>query len=203
MVLIWINGAFGAGKTHTAHELQRRMAGARVADPELLGFAMHKMLPPGASTDFQDLPQWRAAVVATLRQAESASAGPVLVPMTIVRDDYFDEIIGALRADIDVRHYALIASPETLRTRLGTRLEALGSRLFGGDETWAVRQIERCVTALANERYAVHVPTDHRTLDEVVETIAAEAGLTLTRPRLSSVQFQLRRLSVAARHIRL
>ncbi|CAN5677705.1 tunicamycin resistance ATP-binding TmrB [soil metagenome] len=203
MVLIWINGAFGAGKTHTAHELHRRLPGSRVADPELIGFAMHKMLPPSARDDFQDLPGWRAAVVATLREAARADVGPVIVPMTLVRDDYFDEIVGALRTDIDVRHYCLIASPATLRKRLRTRLEALGSRLFGGDETWAIRQIDRCVAALADKRYATHIRTDDRTVDEVVETIAADAGLTLPVPRLSPLRFQARRLSVAARHIRL
>jgi hypothetical protein len=46
-------------------------------------------------------------VVATLRDAEAAHDGPVIVPMTLVRDDYFDEIVGQLRADgVDVRHYA-------------------------------------------------------------------------------------------------
>lgn len=202
-MLIWINGAFGAGKTHTAHELHRRLPGSHVADPELIGFAMHKMLPGSARDDFQDLPGWRPAVVATLRAAERAARGPVLVPMTIVRDDYFDEIIGTLRAELDLRHYALLASPETLRQRLGSRLEAVGARLLGGDDTWAMRQIDRCTTALASARYASHVPTDDRSLDEVVETIAADAGLTLAAPRLSPLRFQLRRLEVAARHIRL
>ncbi|MGN6415163.1 hypothetical protein [Flexivirga sp.] len=32
-MLIWINGAFGAGKTQTAHELRRRLPEAQVADP--------------------------------------------------------------------------------------------------------------------------------------------------------------------------
>ncbi|MET0235341.1 MAG: AAA family ATPase, partial [Kibdelosporangium sp.] len=126
-MLIWINGAFGVGKTHTAHELHRRLPGSHVADPELIGFAMHKMLPAPARDDFQDLPGWRVAVVATLRAAERVTTGPVIVPMTLVRDDYFDEIIGALRADIDVRHYALIASPATIRRRLSSRLEAVSS----------------------------------------------------------------------------
>jgi hypothetical protein len=202
-VLIWINGAFGAGKTHTAHELQRRLPKAHVADPELIGFAMHKMLPAHARNDFQDLPGWRSAVVTTLRDAERVSTGPVIVPMTLVHNDYFDEIVGALRADIEVRHYALIASPATLRKRLHSRLEALGSRLLGGDETWAMRQIDRCVTALAHDRFATHVPTDDRSLDDVVEAIAADAGLTLTEPRLSPWRFQVRRLNVASRHIRL
>lgn len=148
--MIWINGAFGAGKTHTAHELHRRLPGSHVADPELIGFAMHKMLPAAARDDFQDLPGWRAAVVATLRAAEQAADGPVIVPMTIVRTDYFDEIVGALRTEMDLRHVTLVASPATLQARLGTRLEALGSRVFGGDGTWAMRQIDRCVTALAD-----------------------------------------------------
>lgn len=63
---IWINGAFGAGKTQTAFELRRRLVDAHVADPELLGFALQRTLPPAARTDFQDLalaaprlPPWR------------------------------------------------------------------------------------------------------------------------------------------------
>ena len=202
-MLIWINGAFGAGKTHTAHELHRRLQGSHVADPELIGFAMHKMLPASARDDFQDLPGWRASVVATLRAAEGAAEGPVIVPMTIVRDDYFDEIIGSLRADMELRHYTLVASPATLHRRLGSRLEALGSRVLGGDGTWAMRQVDRCVSALASPRYATHVSTDDRSVDEVVETIAAHSGLTLAAPRLSPLRFQIRRLEVAARHIRL
>ena len=32
-MIIWLNGAFGAGKTQTAWELRRRMADAYVYDP--------------------------------------------------------------------------------------------------------------------------------------------------------------------------
>jgi len=200
-VLIWINGAFGAGKTQTAFELRRRLADAHVADPELLGFAMHRMLPPAARDDFQDLAAWRSAVVDVLQQAEAAHAGPVLVPMTIVRDDYFDEIVGGLRScGVDVRHYALIASPETLRKRLSTRIAFVRSGLRR--ETWAVQQIPRCVAALAQERYATHVHTDQKTTDEVVEWIATDTGLTLQAPRLAPWRYQLRRLEVGINHIR-
>jgi hypothetical protein len=202
-VLIWINGAFGAGKTQTAHELLRRLPDAQVSDPELLGYALHKMLPAAQRTDFQDLPQWRAGVVATLQQADAGAAGPLIVPMTIVRDDYFDEIIGGLRAHgVDVRHYALTASRQTLETRLPQRLGYLGGRLVGRTETWAIAQIDRCVAALSGDRYATHLPKDDATVDEVVETIAREAGLTLTSPRLSGARYQLRRFAVGIRHIR-
>lgn len=199
-MLIWINGAFGAGKTQTAHELHRRIADAHVADPEVLGYALHKMLPPHERGDFQDLAQWRSGVVDTLQQAESAAPGPVIVPMTIVRDDYFDQIVGGLREHgVDVRHYALSASAETLHKRLRSRL----STIRGLEDTWALSNIERCVSALATERYATHVPTDDLPIDEVVEWIAHDAGLPLVQPRMRPARYQLRRLAVGIRHIRI
>lgn len=49
------------------------------------------MLPSEQRHDFQDLPQWRPAW--WIRQS-AAHGGPVIVPMTIVRDDYFEQIGG-------------------------------------------------------------------------------------------------------------
>lgn len=37
-MIIWINGAFGSGKTNTAYELKRRIPNAFVYDPEEAGF---------------------------------------------------------------------------------------------------------------------------------------------------------------------
>lgn len=220
---MWINGAFGVGKTQTAFELHRRLtdptgyrpvddpyadrthaqmrgSAAHVADPELIGFAIRKMLPPAQRGDFQDRPQWRAAVVATLVDAVAAHAGPVIVPMTLVNSDYFDEIMNGLAAKgVEVRHFALIASAETLHRRLRTR----SSYWLGRADTWAMRQIPRCVGALAGERFAEHIPTDNRRLDDVVEDIAARLGLPLAGGRLHPARYQLRRAAVGIRHIRL
>jgi hypothetical protein len=203
-MLIWINGAFGSGKTLIAHGLHRRLRDAHVADPELLGFSLHRMLPPGSRQDFQNLPQWRSGVLTTLIQADAACAGPLIVPMSIVREDYFDEIIGGLRSTgVDVRHYTLTATRETLHRRLRARGAYLLAKALRRDETWAIQQIERCVTALADARYATHVPTDDRTPDEVVEFIAADSSLELVRPRLSPARERIYRLEVGIRHIRL
>jgi hypothetical protein len=162
------------------------------------------MLPTRARRDFQDLPQWRSAVLATIIQAEAACGGLLIVPMSIVRDDYFDEIVGGLRSSgVDVRHYALMATPDTLRRRLRLRSEYVIGRVLGRDETWAMEQIGRCVNALAAERFATHVSTDDRPPGEVVELIAADAGLELIRPRRSPAREHLRRLEIGVRHIRL
>lgn len=202
-MLVWINGAFGAGKTQTAFELHRRLPDAHVADPELIGFAIHKMLPARARGDFQDRPQWRAAVVATLADAVAAHDGPVIIPMTLVNPDYFDEIMGGLsEAGVAVRHFSLVASPDTLRRRLRTRSGYWLGRAVGRDESWAMQQIDRCVTALESDRFAEHVDTDDRTVDEVVEDVAARAALDLTGARLAPVRYQLRRAAVGLRHVR-
>lgn len=202
-MLIWINGAFGVGKTHTAHELERRLGKAHVADPELLGFAIHKMLPAAQRSDFQDRPQWRTGVMETLVQAEEAVDWPVIVPMTLVDTGYFEEVIGGLKArGVEVRHYALTASSAVIHSRLKTRIAYAVGRVGGVDETWAMQQADRCVRALRSDRFATHIPTDGRTIDEVTEHIAAHADLELVRPRLNRVRYQLRRAAVGIRHIR-
>lgn len=203
-MLVWINGAFGAGKTQTAFELHRRVAHAHVADPELIGIAIHRMLPASARGDFQDRPQWRSAVIATLTDVVAAHPGVTIVPMTLVVDRYFDEIMTGLATnDVDVRHFCLTASPRTLRGRLASRGGHGLWRLLGRDEAWAIAQIDRCTTALAGDRYAQHIDTDALTVDEVVETIAAAAGLELSRPRLTRIRYQVRRAGVGLQHIRL
>ncbi|MFW0791601.1 AAA family ATPase [Gordonia sp. CPCC 205333] len=201
--LLWINGAFGAGKTQTAFELHRRLLNSFVSDPELVGFGIHRMLPESARDDFQDRPQWRSAVIATLADAVATHDGPVIVPMTLVEPDYFDEVMEGLSdAGVEVRHFALIASARTLRKRLRLRLGYGVGKLFGHDETWAMQQIDRCTTALSDKRFDVPIGTDDRTVDEVVEEIANQTGLPLVKPRLSASRYQLRRIRVGLAHIR-
>lgn len=203
-MLVWINGAFGSGKTLIAHELKRRLRDAQVSDPELLGVALHKLLPASARGDFQDLPQWRTGVLSTLGRAAAGYDGHLIVPMSIVRGDYFDEIVGGLRSSgVDVRHYTLAATADTLHRRLRRRSAYLLGRALGRDETWAIQQIERCVTALADERYATHIETDEMTPDEILEFIPNDAGLELIRPRLSPARERLHRLEIGVRHIRI
>lgn len=162
------------------------------------------MLPAAGRRDFQDRPQWRTAVVATLADAVAAHDGPVIVPMTLVNPDYFDEIMAGLSTEgVDVRHFSLIASPDTLRRRLRIRTGYWLGRAAGRDETWAMQQISRCVTALATERFTEHVDTDDRTVDDVVEHIAARLDLHLTYDRLSPVRYQVRRAAIGIRHLRI
>ena len=54
-MIIWINGAFGAGKTALAEELHRRLPDAVLYNPEDVGLMLWKQMRPDG--DFQHLPR--------------------------------------------------------------------------------------------------------------------------------------------------
>lgn len=197
-MIVWINGAFGGGKTHTAYELVRRTERSVLVDPEIAGFGLQRTLPAGLRCDFQDIAAWRSSVVEILDRVEQSEKHVAsVVPMTLVEPAYLEEIHGGLRArGHDVRHIALVASPQALRRRLRGRLEGLRGR-----ESWAMQQIDRCVRALS-EMDAHRVDNDAAGLDAVVEEIAEHVGLPLAKPPLPTWRAQVRRLRVAAAVLR-
>lgn len=195
-MIIWINGAFGAGKTTTAHELHRRLPGSHLYDPENIGYFVRKNAPRGIDEgDFQDLPIWRSFNRDMLKLMADKRAGTIIVPMTLVNPRYFDEIVGELRADgVEIRHFALLASRETLLRRLKTRGD--------GSDSWPARQIDRCVDSLSRERFERHIRTDGLTVESIVELIAEEAGVKLLPDKRSRVRKRWDRLIVKLKHIR-
>ena len=59
-MILWLNGAFGSGKTTAAYELNRRLPDSLVFDPESFGFCLFENIPEKyREQDFQDLPLWR------------------------------------------------------------------------------------------------------------------------------------------------
>ncbi|MFI6044127.1 hypothetical protein ACIA8C_21030 [Nocardia sp. NPDC051321] len=68
VMLVWINGPFGGGKTQTAYELHRRLPDSFVCDPEEVGFGLHRMMPSWLRGDFQSYPSWRQGVFEVLDQ---------------------------------------------------------------------------------------------------------------------------------------
>jgi AAA domain len=198
-MLLWINGPFGGGKTVTAYELHRRLPGSVVCDPEHVGYGMHRMLPAPLRTDFQDLPAWRLSVTELLRMTLGVHDGPVIVPMTLVNADYFQEIIGSLRGDgFAVRHFALLAETATVRRRLGRR--SLGSERRPG--SWAITHLSESLERLGGPEFAEHIHTDHLTVAQVADAIAGSAGLAVTPSTDGPLRASLRRYATTIRHIR-
>lgn len=77
--IIWLNGAFGSGKTQTAGELYRRLPGSFVFDPEEFGFWLRKNEPPALRMpDFQNVPLWREVNYKLLARIAEGFGGAVI-----------------------------------------------------------------------------------------------------------------------------
>ncbi|MFI0980518.1 NUDIX domain-containing protein [Streptomyces sp. NPDC021093] len=126
-MIVWINGAFGAGKTSTARELIDLIPNSTFYDPEVIGAGLGHLLPPkrlAEVSDYQDLPIWRRMVVDTAAALLAEVPGVLVVPMTLLRQEYRDEIFGGLASRrIPVRHVLLQVDETILRARIAAREE--------------------------------------------------------------------------------
>jgi hypothetical protein len=126
-VIVLLNGPFGGGKTSTAEELVGLVPGSRLFDPETVGFMLRELLPdhPG---DFQDLPPWRTLFAATAAEVAAFTGQVLVAPMSILDEDYAEEVTGGLRdRGLKVCHVLLRTDRATLESRIA------GHELFPGD----------------------------------------------------------------------
>jgi AAA domain len=166
-MIIFINGAFGAGKTTAAEGLAARLPDRLLFDPEEVGYFLRAVLRPiDNPDDFQDLSLWRTLPVQTAGLLRATYGRDLIMPMTIWHPPYFTEVIGGLRAiDPDVHHFCLIARSETLQGRLRGRGDVPGG--------FAWSHITRCVDAFQNPLFARQIPADDRTPGDLAATILA------------------------------
>ncbi|HJC59544.1 MAG TPA: ATP-binding protein [Candidatus Dietzia intestinigallinarum] len=121
--VVWINGAFGSGKTTTAQLLVNAVPGSVLVDPEEVGTLLRDVLQPVAPVrDFQQWGAWRELVAATLnsvvRELPEVGPGLVVVPQTISNDEYWSEIVSALDPGCRITAVALQVSADEHRRRV-------------------------------------------------------------------------------------
>ncbi|MGW2615430.1 NUDIX domain-containing protein [Streptomyces sp. NPDC001500] len=183
MTVVWINGAFGAGKTTTARELIDLIPNSTLFDPEIIGAALPHLLPAkrlAEAGDFQDLPIWRRLVIDTAAALLAELGGVLVVPMTLLREEYRDEIFGGLAARrIAVRHVLLAPAETILRERIANR--EVPADLPDGEmrvRQWSYDHIEPYRAALTTWLTADAHPVDNGALTprETAARIAEAVG---------------------------
>ncbi|MFJ8923166.1 ADP-ribose pyrophosphatase YjhB, NUDIX family [Streptomyces sp. LamerLS-316] len=201
-MIVWINGAFSAGKTSAACELIDLIPNSTFYDPGLTGGGLRRLLPQkklAEVTDFQDLPIWRRLVVDTAAALLAELSGVLVVPMTLLRQEYRDEIFGGLASRrIPVRHVLLSPEETILRKRIAEREE------FADDpehservRQWAYEHIEPYRAALGWITADAHTIdtsalTPYETAERIAEALrtgeARECGIVQTpEPRAETV----------------
>ncbi|MCL2409518.1 MAG: AAA family ATPase [Oscillospiraceae bacterium] len=196
-MILWINGAFGAGKTTTAFELHRRIPGSFVYDPENAGYFIRRNAPSHFLLgDFQDIPLWRKTNYEMLKLIADQYDGLIIVPMTLVNREYYDEIVTKLIDDgIDVRHFILYANKETLKKRLKRRS-------IGKPDIFALNSIDRCLEAFDTVITDEKIITDNKCVDDVLAEIAEKADIALIPDKRPAVKKLIDRYVTLIKHIR-
>jgi AAA domain len=146
-VIVFINGSFGVGKSTLAELLVKAVPNSLMFDPEEVGYYLRNILGGSEPVDdFQDYPLWRELVVQSAKGLLRDYKRPLIMPMTVWREEYFHEIIGGLKQfEPELHVFCLIASADVIYERLSQR---------GGQEgDWNWARVERCCEAFESGRF--------------------------------------------------
>ncbi len=146
---IWIDGAFGAGKTTLAQELHRRVPDTMLFDPESLGPILRDCVPTAEFDDFQDLRAWRKLTAEFVLTLRAEYGRPLIVPMTLVKPDYRREIFGAITGAAEpMLHIFLEVPAEELRRHIDEQVFFADDPAHDASaRSFRHQNVERCVAA--------------------------------------------------------
>jgi deoxyadenosine/deoxycytidine kinase len=164
-MIVFINGAFGVGKTTVAERLEQQIPHSLLFDPEEVGYLLQKVLHPiEKPDDFQHYTMWRPLVVKTAQLLQETYQRTLIMPMTIWHIPYFEEVMGGLRKiEPNFYHFCLTAPVSVLHARLEQRGEER--------EGWAWMRAEWCHTAYQSPLFEQKIPTETATPEEITQKI--------------------------------
>ena len=179
-MIVWLNGACGAGKTTVAQQLVHVLPGSMLFDAEAVGVGLRDMLPKervGEVDDYRELAAWRRLVADTAAALLLEVPGPLIVPATLLRQDWRDEIFGALAARrITVRHFLLHAEETILRARLAaSAADATGVRHRPAEP---LAEYAAALPWLTGDAHTVDTSalTPRQAAEAISEALAGDAG---------------------------
>ena len=166
-VIVWINGAFGSGKSTTAAHVVKELDGAKLFDPEYLGYMLMPFVqsPTG---DFQDLPLWRHLVIETMAGLAQQYPHPWVAPMSLINPAYRAEILGGIRSrGVKVVEFVLAVPEELLRARIDA------DRVEADAKQWRHDHVSQALTTFASLTDAA-VIDGSQTPERVAEAVTAQ-----------------------------
>lgn len=171
LMILFINGSFGVGKTTVARILQKRIAGSVLFNPEWAGSVLIRLpikFRGSGTDDFQDIDLWRKSVVKGVKIFRFFFRETVIVPMAFCRKDYFEEVVGEVcKFDNQLRIFCLTASFETTLKRLEKR----GEKIELGEDNWVIRKVRECVESHKGQDFGETINTNEINAIEVAAEI--------------------------------
>ena len=171
MTIVFINGAFGIGKTSTARALKTVLGRGATYNPEIIGGVILRLphwlnLTNQNSGDYQDIPLWRNMTALGIRLTRLVSP-LVVVPMAFSNCIYLAQIMDKVRrVDADVRQVCLVAPLDVVESRLRKRGD-VPKQL-----SWQLARARTCCAAHESEAFAPRIDATTRGPGEIAQEIA-------------------------------
>jgi hypothetical protein len=126
------------------------------------------------------MPSWRELVVATALSLRRHHAEKLIVPMSLIRDAYRDEILGGLTdAGEEILHVFLEADAGVLRQRLNARVTHPGKEWDEVARELGMTGLDEMVAAAARQPAGTLIlRSDQLTPAELADEVLAAAGVS-------------------------
>ncbi|MEM7538779.1 MAG: tunicamycin resistance protein [Chloroflexota bacterium] len=173
-MIIWINGAFGAGKTTVSNLLVNQIADAHILDPEDIGELIRKTFPETRKMDYQDLAMWRTLTVHFIQESKRQFSSPLIIPMTLVVPEYLNEIFtGITNSKTSLFHFFLQTEKEELAKRIQSQVIVQNDpKQDEAVRQWRLAQIDRCYSASNHmHQNTIFLDTNAQSPDDLVRQI--------------------------------
>ena len=170
-MIYWINGPYGVGKSTVAEALQKKLPKAHIFDAEEVGNAIRDNFPEESkySIIFEGYSLWRETNYKLLKEIYEKYDGDIIVPMTLIMPESYEEIIKRLMdLDVKVKYVILDADYLTVHDRIIARGEKEGC--------WCMQNIDMCLDALQSDRHAVRIDTREKSPEQIAEEILTIRG---------------------------
>lgn len=164
-MIIWFSGAYGVGKSTLVEDLETKIENALIFDAECVGDAVRENYPDTPyGFVYEDYPLWQEFCYKLLKDVHEKFSKNILVPMTLLRESSYANIIQKLLDDgIETHLVILEASYHSVHDRILARGE--------DEDCWCMQNVEMARELSHSVSGGIHITTDDKSVDELVKIV--------------------------------